>query len=35
MKNALPKDSSRAPISDGQGNVFQGMVSEKKGKKLG
>ena len=35
MKNALPKDSSRAPISDGQGNVFQGMVSEKKGKRLG
>ena len=34
-KNVLPKDSSRAPISDGQGNVFQGMVSEKKGKKLG
>ena len=34
-KNALPKDSSRAPISDGQGNVFQGMVSEKKRKKWG
>ena len=32
-KNALPKDSSRAPISDGQGNVFQGMVSEKKKRK--